>query len=149
MRTKNAKTIETWFFPVDPMYRVAFETWVGHLREDRLFGPGDAFFPKPEIGYGRPLRVRGLSRQPYANAQPVVAVIRSVSGRGPARYTPHSFRKTLAMLGDKLCTMEQRKAWSQNLGHEHLATTISAYMPVTRERQAGVAAGNGVAATIH
>ena len=41
------------------------------------------------------------------------------------------------MLGDKACvSMEQRKAWSQNLGHEHLATTISAYMPVPRERQA-------------
>jgi hypothetical protein len=31
--------------------------------------------------------------------------------------------------------MEDRKAWSQNLGHEHLATTVSAYMPVPRERQ--------------
>ena len=55
---------------------------------------------------------------------------------GLPEYTPHSFRKTLAMLGDRLCdTLEQRKAWSMNLGHEHLATTISAYMPVSRERQ--------------
>ncbi len=26
--------------------------------------------------------------------------------------------------------------WSQNLGHENLTTKISAYMPVSRERQA-------------
>ena len=62
---------------------------------------------------------------------------RAFAAVGLPEYTPHSFRKTLAMLGDKLCeTMEQRKAWSQNLGHEHLATTVSAYMPVSRERQA-------------
>jgi hypothetical protein len=40
------------------------------------------------------------------------------------------------MLSDRLCdTREQRKAWSQNLGHEHLATTIVAYMLVSRERR--------------
>ena len=27
------------------------------------------------------------------------------------------------------------KAWSRNLGHEHLATTVNSYIPVTRERQ--------------
>ena len=79
----------------------------------------------------------GLSREPYANAQTIIAVVRGAfAAVGLPEYTPHSFRKTLAMLGDKLCqTMEQRKAWSQNLGHEHLATTVSAYMPVSRERQ--------------
>jgi len=51
-------------------------------------------------------------------------------------YTPHSFRKTLAIYGDQICsTMEQRKASSMNLGHENLATTISSYIPVTTHRQ--------------
>jgi integrase/recombinase XerD len=139
VRTKNSKTIETWFFPVDPMYRAAFERWVRHLREDRLFGPGDAIFPKLQMDSHEGRFVcRGLSRDPYANAQPVIALVRKAFREaGLPQYTPHSFRKTLAMLGDKACvSMEQRKAWSQNLGHEHLATTISAYMPVPRERQA-------------
>ena len=138
MRTKNGKTIETWFFPVDPMYRAAFEAWVGYLREERLFGPGDALFPKVEVGVrDRRFTRLGLSREPYANAQTIRAVVRGAfAAVGLPEYTPHSFRKTLAMLGDKFCqTMEQRKAWSRNLGHEHLATTVSAYMPVSRERQ--------------
>jgi integrase len=139
VRTKNGKTIETWFFPVDPMYRSAFEAWVRYLREERLYGPGDALFPKVEVSArdGRFTRV-GLSREPHANSQTIRAVIKwAFASAGLPEYTPHSFRKTLAMLGDKLCEkMEQRKAWSQNLGHEHLATTISAYMPVSRERQA-------------
>jgi hypothetical protein len=51
-------------------------------------------------------------------------------------YTPHSLRKTLALHGDQVCqNMEQRKAWSLNMGHENLATTVSAYMPVSRQRQ--------------
>src|SRR4051794_33260343 len=50
VRTKNAKTIESWFFPVDTMYRTAFEDWVRYLREERLFGPTDALFPKLQMG---------------------------------------------------------------------------------------------------
>jgi hypothetical protein len=38
---------------------------------------------------------------------------------GLPSFNPHSFRKTLAQLGQKKChTMEEMKAWSQNLGHE-------------------------------
>src|SRR5207249_11992479 len=51
-------------------------------------------------------------------------------------FNPHSFRKTLAQLGEKLCrTPEQFKAWSQNLGHEKVLTTFSAYGEVAAERQ--------------
>ncbi len=139
VRTKNGKTIETWFFPVDPMYRKCFEAWVTYLREERLFGPSDALFPKQtvEVRDGR-FRRAGLAREPYASVVAVSAAVRGAFiAAGLPAHTPHSFRKTLAMLMDKTCeTMEQRKAWSQNLGHEHLATTVSAYMPVPRERQA-------------
>ena len=138
VRTKNGKTIETWFFPVDPMYRATFEAWVRYLREERFYGPGDALFPKVEVGVrDRRFTRLGLSREPYGNAHAIIGVVRrGFAAVGLPEYTPHSFRKTLAMLSDKLCeTMEQRKAWSQNLGHEHLATTVSAYMPVSRERQ--------------
>jgi hypothetical protein len=32
-------------------------------------------------------------------------------------FNPHSFRKTLALLGGRICkTPEEYKAWSQNLG---------------------------------
>ncbi len=45
--------------------------------------------------------------------------------------------KTLRMAMDAYCTtMEDRKAWSMNLGHENLATTVGSYMPVNKQRQA-------------
>ena len=39
---KNAKTIDTWFFPVDPVFVERFSRWVRHLKEVRFFGPDDA-----------------------------------------------------------------------------------------------------------
>lgn len=138
VRTKGAKSFETWFFPVDPMYRAAFEAWVTDLTETHLFGPGDALFPKQVTACrdGR-LTAAGFSRDPYAGAQIVGRVIGAAFSRaGLPKPNPHSIRITLVKLGDQRCsTLEQRKAWSQNLGHESLATTVTAYLPVGRDRQ--------------
>ena len=54
-------------------------------------------------------------------------------------FNPHSFRKTLALLGGRLCkTPEEYKAWSQNLGHDHVLTTFSSYGDVGTYRQAEI-----------
>lgn len=138
--TKNAKTIDTTFFPVDPAYLECFTAWVYYLREVRLFGPQDALFPKPEMGLakGGGFAVTGLSRDTYRGTEILNRIIRNAfdSVQMP-EYTPHSFRKTLAMLGDEKCkSLEEHKAWSMNMGHENLITTISAYMPVSNQRKA-------------
>lgn len=50
-----------------------------------------------------------------------------------------AFRSTLAVLGETLCrTPEEFKAWSQNLGHEHVATTLTSYGTVPEHRQADI-----------
>jgi integrase len=52
---------------------------------------------------------------------------------------PHSFRKTLAQLGERVCrTPEELKAWSQNLGHEDVMTTLRSYGEVPCSRQAEI-----------
>jgi integrase len=54
-------------------------------------------------------------------------------------FNPHSFRKTLALLGGRICkTPEEYKAWSQNLGHDHVLTTFSSYGDVSSYRQAEI-----------
>lgn len=136
--TKGAKTFETWFFPVDPMYRTAFDGWVSELIEKHMFGPGDALFPKQKVGVkDGSFAATGLDHEPYASAQIVGQVIGDAfRSAGLHPFNPHSIRSTIAMLGDKVCnTMEERKAWSQNMGHDSLTTTVGAYMPVGRERQ--------------
>jgi hypothetical protein len=51
-------------------------------------------------------------------------------------FNPHSFRKTIVTLGQKLCqTPEEFKSWSQNLGHEDVLTTLYSYGHVQQHRQ--------------
>lgn len=139
VKTKNSKTIHTWFFPIAATYRNCFTDWVMHLRTDKLYGPNDAVFPKPEMGLARGggFRVVGLSREPYASAASLNVTIRKAfAAVQMPEYTAHSFRKTLGCYSNEACkTMEQYKAWSMNLGHANLATMISAYMPVSRHLQ--------------
>jgi hypothetical protein len=52
---------------------------------------------------------------------------------------PHSFRRTLALLGGEICkSPEEYKAWSQNLGHDNVLTTFSSYGDVGHLRQAEI-----------
>lgn len=49
---------------------------------------------------------------------------------------PHTFRDTLAHLGQKICkSPEEFKAWSQNVGHGNVLTTFLSYGEVASDRQ--------------
>jgi len=138
VKTKFAKTFTTAFFPVDPVFRAFFEAWVRYLREEAMFGHDDPLFPRPQMGLrDGSFAVTGLSREFYASAGAMRdAIGAAFLQAGLPAFGPHSFRKTLGKLGSDLCqTPEQFKAWSQNLGHESVVTTISAYCPVSQERQ--------------
>jgi len=51
-------------------------------------------------------------------------------------FNPHSFRNTLVTLGQTIChSPEEFKAWSQNLGHEDVLTTLYSYGAVQQNRQ--------------
>jgi hypothetical protein len=48
----------------------------------------------------------------------------------------------LVQLGERVCcTPEEFKAWSLNLGHEQVLTTLSSYGQVSRDRQAELMRG--------
>jgi len=63
-----------------------------------------------------------------------------VTGRsGLSYFNPHSFRKTLVILGEQVCrTPEEFKSWSQNLGHDDVLTTFVSYGEVPGRRQAEI-----------
>lgn len=138
VKTKFAKTFTTTFFPVDAEYLFCFREWIEFLRKDQLFGPTDALFPKPLMGVkDGGFACLGLSRATYGNAAKIREVIKTAfTEAGLPSFGPHSFRKTLGILANDFCkTPEQFKAWSMNLGHENIATTLSAYSPVSQSRQ--------------
>ena len=144
VKTKSSKTFTTWFLPVDPVYLDCLEGWVQHLQNDLQFGHDDPLFPKPLMGHKDGFfAVAGLSRDGYSNANMIRSVVKlTFANAGFQSFTPHSFRKTLVRWADKhYPSREGFKAFSQNIGHSDVVTTISAYCPVSSERQAELIRG--------
>jgi integrase len=140
VRTKFSKSFTTTFFPVGEDVRRIVVDWVTFLTNEKLFGPTDPLFPATQVvlGEGHCFQAGGLSRSHWSNATPIRAVFKEAFECAGLPYAnPHSFRKTLAQLGERLCrTPEEFKAWSQNLGHEQVLTTFSSYGNLTGRRQA-------------
>ena len=137
--TKFSKSFPTWFFPVgDDLVQIVVD-WVAFLHKDKLWSLDDPLFPttKVVLGVNRQFKVVGLERKHWTNATPIRKIFKAAfESAGLPYFNPHSFRKTLVHLGEKVCgTPEQFKAWSQNLGHEKVLTTFSSYGAVGRERQ--------------
>ncbi|WP_050605476.1 tyrosine recombinase XerC [Ruegeria sp. 6PALISEP08] len=138
VRTKNSKTFTTYFMPVDQMYTDCFRDWVQYLKTELFFGPDDPLFPPPEMGIvDGQFAVVGLKRQTYQNPNAIRAAVKQAfENAGLPTFAPHSFRKTLTVWADKhYPTREAVKAFSQNIGHESVVTTVSSYFPVSTERQ--------------
>jgi len=97
MKTKAAKTFTTWFYPVDAIYLANLSEWVTTLLTELLFGPMDALFPKPIVGWvDGGFTVTGRSKAPYTTAAKIRDVVaRAFSAVGMPKFQPHSFRRTL------------------------------------------------------
>jgi integrase len=148
VKTKFSKAIETVFFPVgDNVVRI-LHGWVQYLRTEKLFGPDDPIFPKTAMQpdqFGG-FAIQGLSREHWSNATPVRKIFQDAFARvGLPYFRPHSVRNTLTQLGYQLrLSGEQWKAWSQNMGHDSVLTTMFSYGPVSMERQAELISAIGL-----
>ncbi|QCK85606.1 site-specific integrase [Phreatobacter aquaticus] len=145
VRTKNRKTIDTWFFPVGDELEAIVTEWVQYLTSAKLFGPADPLFPATDVApdIDGLFKRRGLSRRHWKNADVIRRIFREAfEAAGLPYFNPHSFRKTLALHGERTCrTPEEFKAWSQNLGHENVLTTFTSYGEVSHHRQAEILDG--------
>jgi integrase len=144
VHTKFAKTFTTWFFPVGDEVRAIVEHWIDHLLIHKLWSPDDPLFPATRVVLGRQrqFEAAGLDRRHWSDAGPIRRIFKAFEGAGLPYFNPHSLRKTLALLGQRLCrTPEEFKAWSQNLGHEQVLTTFTSYGEVATSRQAAIIRG--------
>lgn len=142
VRTKNRKTFVTYFFPVGEDIKTIVTDWIDHLQSALLFGPDDPIFPATKVtinGNGL-FGAAGLSRNHWKNAQAIRKLFKTAFEAAGLPYAnPHSFRDTLASFGERICrTPEEFKAWSQNLGHDHVLTTFTSYGAVSIQRQADI-----------
>jgi integrase len=142
VQTKFSKSFVTTFFPVGEDIRAVLVDWVAYLRAEKLWGLDDPLFPATRVAVGENLRfgVVGLDRKHWSNAGPIRTIFKEAfPAAGLPYFNPHSFRKTLALLGGQICkSPEEYKAWSQNLGHEHVLTTFCSYGAVSSYRQAQI-----------
>ena len=149
VRTKASKTFATWFFPVGGNALEIVQGWCRHLRENLLWGEDDSLFPPTQIGLDEngTFAPVGLRRDCWSNAGPVRDIFRAgFTAAGLPYFNPHSFRDTLVQHGEKICpNIEAFKAWSQNLGHEKVMTTLTSYGAVAPHRQAELIRGMGAA----
>jgi integrase len=142
VNTKFSKSISTTFFPVGDDIRAVVEDWVNYLRRDLLWGLDDPLFPATKVAVtgGRKFEAVGLDRKHWSNAGRIRMIFKDAfAACGLSYFNPHSFRNTLALLGQTLCkSPEAFKAWSQNLGHEHVLTTFCSYGNLDPHRQAEI-----------
>lgn len=142
VNTKASKTFTTWFFPVDHLVLRIFEDWVTFLEKTKFFGPNEPLFPKPHMGLRADgqFATLGISKDHWSDAGPVRRIVKAAFRyAGLAEYGPHTIRKTLTRYGLEKCErIVDLKAWSENLGHEHLITTTQNYGKLGPQRQAEI-----------
>ncbi len=147
VKTKGSKTFTTWFCPVGGDVLQIFTEWCEHLRTNLLWGEDDPLFPKTLVGRGEQDRFQalGLTREHWSSTGPIRTIYKRAFEAAGLRYSnPHCFRDALTLLGERVCkTAEEFKAWSQNVGHEHVLTTFMSYGKVSTGRQAELIRGLG------
>lgn len=139
VNTKFSKRISAYLLPIDERLKTIVLDWFAFLRGEQLFGNDDPMFPKTTMAHDAddcftPL---GLSREPWANATPVRDIFRKAfAAAGLPTFAPHSFRHMLVQIAyQRKLSVAQLKAWSQNLGHEGLLTTLTSYGTIPLEVQ--------------
>jgi len=139
VRTKASKSFDTWFFPVGSELKNIIVEWTKELTIVNKFEPNDPLFPATRKSKGTLglLENDGLSRTVWETAGPVRKIFRAACAEAGLDHTsPHAVRSTLTLLGEQRCrTPEEFKAWSQNLGHDHVSTSFTSYGTVGAERQ--------------
>lgn len=155
VKTKSRKGITTTFMPFDPLWRDIVLEWLNYAEHELGFQPNDPIFPQTRtVSCPEKLKfiVDGLARDHWSNASPVRDIFKTgFKLAGLPYYNPHSFRKMLAIWAQEHCTQMEFKAFSQNIGHEHVMTTYNSYgtMPDHKRRNVINAIGTGNAELAH
>jgi len=134
VKTKFSKRICTTFFPIEYTQAVDyFLEWYWYLKRQKGFRPEDPIFPKAILENGK----ENISYYNTGEVEPVfwassssvrkIFQKRFLDAEVPY-YHPHTFRHLVVKEFAKTrLTEEEKKAISQNLGHENTGTTFGSY----------------------
>ncbi|WEK50881.1 MAG: tyrosine-type recombinase/integrase [Candidatus Kaistia colombiensis] len=135
VQTKFGKNQVTTWFPVGELYETILLQWLD-ARKASGATDEDPLFPKKPSAFGSHSD-EPHSEVPWTSSGPVNGIFKKACREaGLPYFNPHSIRNTLTRLGRTVCrTDEEKKAWSQNLGHKHMRTTDESYGHVDSDRQ--------------
>ena len=104
-----------------------------------MFSDTDPLYPKTRIAVGpsRRFEAVGIARAPWVGPSSAAKIFKQAFvNAGLPPYSPHRVRDTIAELAKYRCrTPEDIKAWSQNMGHDQVMTTLNSYGSVSPGRQ--------------
>ncbi len=128
VETKFGKSMWTSFFPFADGARAALAAYF-NIVVGLGFGPDDPLFPQSMDGVALSVAAGTTKLKPWKTASPVRRIVKKACGYAGIPYVvPHSVRNTLAILGVERCkTLKALVAWSQNLGHKSIFTTLEHY----------------------
>ena len=147
VKTKFSKKIDTYFFPIGDDIKAIFTDWVTFLRTEKFYGLNEPLFPQTRLAHDKnqAFTPSGLEPKHWSNATAIRKIFKQAFERVElSYYSPHKFRDTLTHIGQARCTSaEDFKAWSQNLGHENVLTTLTSYGTIAPHRQGELIKGLG------
>lgn len=144
VKTKFSKRIPTALFRLpDKRLLAYFLEWFDYLEKERHFGQDDPIFPSTKLQQGKENinffssgKVEPLFWSDAGSARKIFE--KRFKQAGLAYYNPHTLRHLIiSELSKAGITEEQKKAISQNFGHENIGTTFGSYGygQISEERQ--------------
>ncbi len=134
VKTKNSKHIQTVFFPLGYKEAVGYILqWVDYLKNEKSFSNIDPLFPSSlkEGNLKKGIAQVGghITRNFWKSSAGIRRIFKKhFEAAEVPYYHPHSLRDTVVkQFTGKNLTEEEKKALSQNLGHENVGTTFGAY----------------------
>lgn len=132
VRTKGGKVITTRLFPFSDVLVKYVVDWWDYLRTAKSFEPGHPLFPRTKVEQadgGLSFVANEVEPVFWSGGNSIRDILKRRSEKaGLEYYNPHAFRHAAVHIASQFCvTPEQFKAVSQNLGHEHVATTLKTY----------------------
>ena len=120
VKTKARKTFTSHYFPLGPEPEEIFAAYVQMLKDELGFRPEDPLFPSTAVAPNADgeFQRQGLTRDMWTTAEPIRRIFRDAfTAVSLPAFNPHSFRKTLARIGQQVCILRRR---SVSRGHSLL-----------------------------
>ena len=140
VRAKNGKSLVVHWFPIPSVFGETLVAWVEELQGLGCL-PNDALFPS-DTWLRKPRLIGNSVRDPIApmtTKHAATEAFRLASHTLERPYTPHAAKHTIAALRNlRSLTHEERKAWSENMGHDTEQITSAHYGKLTDSRRAEV-----------